>query len=209
MQTTWQRRLFLLMTLCLVPFLVSACTSSRPKSTPASPSAHPERQPFELPYLRLPSPDDEAHLVYLGIGDDETFALAEIKTRILIIEVFNFYCPHCQAEAPTVNRLYSQIESDARLRGQIKIIGIGIGNTSYEVRTFRQRFAVPFPLFADRSRVISKQLEVRQTPTFIAWRYHPDGRIDPILFAPGPVGETEQFLNQLVQASGLELPPGG
>ncbi len=208
MQTTWQRR-FSFLALCLAFSLLSACAAHHPNSAPLSPPAHPDGQPFDLPYLRLPSPGNEAHLVYLGIGDDETFAFAEIKTRILIIEVFNFYCPHCQAEAPTVNHLYRQIENDPRLRDQIKIIGIGIGNTPYEVSTFRQRFAIPFPLFADRSRVISKQLEVRQTPTFIAWRYHPDGRIDPILFAPGPVGEVAQFLERVVHAAGLELPPGG
>ena len=209
MRTRWHPSFLPLVALSLSLSLLSGCASSQPEGAPASPPAQSGEQPFDLPYLRLPTPTKEAHLAYLGIGGDETFALAEIKTRILIIEVFNFYCPHCQAEAPTVNRLYRQIENDARLRDRIKIIGIGIGNTPYEISAFRQRFAVPFPLFADRSRVISRQLEVRRTPTFIAWYYHPDGRIAPILFAPGPVGEVGRFLQRVVRASGLELPPGG
>ena len=209
MRWRWHHSLLTLVALSVSLSLLSGCASPHPDGAQASPPAHPDGRPFELPYLRLPTPTKAAHLAYLGIGEKETFALAEISTRILIIEVFNFYCPHCQAEAPAVNRLYHAIENDARLKGQIKIIGIGIGNTPYEISAFRQRFAVPFPLFADRSRVISKQLEVRQTPTFIAWRYHPDGRIDPVLFAPGPVGEVTQFLKRVVHASGLELPPQG
>ncbi|MBL0715287.1 MAG: AhpC/TSA family protein, partial [Desulfosarcina sp.] len=58
-------------------------------------------------------------------------------------------------------------ENDPQLKGRIKIIGIGVGNTPYEIGRFRQTYAIPFPLFADRSRALSMQLEARQTPTFI------------------------------------------
>ena len=200
--------LLTLTALAFLPAILSGCASARPAATPAPPAHPTDDKPFDLPSLRLPSPADAAHLSYLGVGADDTFALADIRTRILVIEVFNFYCPHCQAEAPNINRLYQEIERHAQLRGQIKIIGIGIGNTPYEVCPFRKRYAVPFPLFADRSRVLAKQLEVRQTPTFIAWGYHPDGRIHPFLFAPGPIGDVEGFLKRLVHDSGLDLTPG-
>lgn len=191
-------------TLLLAFILLSGCAAAPP------PDADPQtmstgEKPFDLPTLRLPTPTSAPHLNYLGVGPDETFALSEIKTKILIIEVFNFYCPHCQAEAPTINRLYQKIESDAKLKGQIKIIGIGIGNTPYEVSAFRKSYAIPFPLFADRSRVLSMHLEVRRTPTFIGWGYHPGGRIRPFLFAPGAIGNVEAFLERLVHDSGVDL----
>ena len=189
----------------LILTLVGGCAST-PPDTP-TPTAQPEAKPFDLPGLRLPTPEDEDHRVYLGVTPGETFALADIQTRILIIEVFNFYCLHCQKEAPNVNSLYREIENDSRLRGQIKIIGIGIGNTPYEINQFRQKYAIPFPLFADRSRSLSMQLEVRRTPTFIGWGYHPNGDIRPFLHSPGPMDGVAVFLDQVVRRSGVELAP--
>jgi peroxiredoxin len=184
--------------------LLSGC-SATPQADEASQPTSPGEKPFALPGLRLPTPTNTDHLKYLGLPPGETFALADIRTKILLIEVFNFYCPHCQQEAPVVNRLYQMIENDPQLSGQIKIIGVGIGNTPYEISTFRQRFAIPFPLFADRSRVLSRHLEVRQTPTFIGWEYHHNGRIQPFLFAPGTIGDVETFLKRLIHDSGVDL----
>ncbi len=185
--------------------LLAGCATAPSEGPSPPPSSKVPR--FELPALRLPIPSDAAERNYLGLGQGETFALADVRTRILVIEVFNFYCPHCQAEAPNINRLHKRIENDERFQGQIKIIGIGISNTAYEVDRFRKLYAIRFPLFADRSRVISSQLGVRQTPTFIAWNYRFDGRIEPILFAPGPIGDIEGFLDRLVQASDLNSSP--
>ncbi|MDJ0803464.1 MAG: TlpA disulfide reductase family protein [Desulfobacterales bacterium] len=203
MHTRWRGGLLILAASAMWLLLPSGCASA-PSGEPPPSSDRPGRPAFDLPALRLPSPTDDAHRHYLGVEDAETFALADIRTRILIIEVFNFYCPHCQAEAPNINRLYHKIEDDEQFQGQIKIIGIGVGNTPYEVERFRARYTIPFPLFADRSRVLSKQLEVRQTPTFIAWNYRADGRIDPIWFAPGAIGDVEAFLGNLVRASDLK-----
>ncbi len=208
MRTRWWQSCFILAALVIWLFILSGCASAPPDSAAPRPT-HTGDKPFDLSALRLPSPENTNHLAYLGIGADDTFALADTRTRILIIEVFNFYCPHCQAEAPAVNRLYQKIERDEALRGNIKIIGIGIGNTAYEVHAFRERFAVPFPLFADRSRALSMQLDVRRTPTFIAWGYHTGGRLQPLLFAPGPIGDLDVFLNRLIRASDLDLVPSG
>ena len=191
--------------MALVLYLLIGCATS-PSDTP-SPTASSEAKAFNLPGLRLPTPADHEQRAYLGVPPGETFAFADIQTRILIIEVFNFYCPHCQQEAPNVNRLYRTIETDTRLRGQIKIIGIGIGNTPYEIDLFRQKYTIPFPLFADRSRSLSMHLEVRRTPTFIGWGYHLNGDIRPFLHAPGPMESVEAFLDQIVRRSGVELSP--
>jgi peroxiredoxin len=198
------RCLITLAALSLMLVLLGGCSASPQTGNPTH-SASPSGKPFELPGLRLATPTNADHLNYLGVPPGETFALADIRTRILLIEVFNFYCPHCQQEAPRVNHLYQTIENDPQLSGQIKIIGIGIGNTPYEISTFQQRFAIPFPLFADRSRVLSRHLEVRQTPTFIGWGYHNDGHIQPLLFAPGTIGDVESFLKRLVNDSGVDL----
>lgn len=193
--------------LTLVLNLLVGCTTA-PSPPTAPPTTTSSEKPFELSMLRLPSPTQADHLTYLGVPPSDTFALADIQTKILLIEVFNFYCPHCQQEAPVVNQLYQMIENDPALNGQIKIIGVGVGNTPYEINAFRQRYTIPFPLFADRSRVLARHLAIRHTPTFIGWGYHSTGRIDPFLFAPGTIGDVTTFLERLVQDSGVDLHQG-
>ncbi len=149
--------------------------------------------------LLLPAPSDHHQQAYLGIGALQEFALTDIRAEVVLIEVFSMYCPHCQREAPNVNRLYRRIADDSVLAGRVKIFGIGVGNTSYEVDTFRKRFDIQFPLFPDRNRQIARQLAVRETPTFVAFAYGNDGTLHQILHAPGSLGNVEDFLTRLLE----------
>jgi thiol-disulfide isomerase/thioredoxin len=180
--------------LCIV-----GCTSA--------PSLHPSpllddpnasRETFVLPAL-----NDPVQREYLGIETTENFALSDIQAQVLIIEVFDFYCIHCQREAPSVNQLYRSITEDPFLRNRIKLIGIGVRNTTYEVNQFRKSFEVLFPLFPDRSRDIARQLAVRQTPTFIGFVWE-NGTPRQFLHAPGSIGKVDEFLARVVRMAGLE-----
>lgn len=121
-----------------------------------------------MPEIELKVPEAAPEREYLGLPTNGTFRIADIAADVLIIEVFNFYCPHCQRAAPGVNELYKLIQkrSDPKLR--IKMIGIGAGNSPYEVNSFREKYGVPFPLFPDRDLTVTRLLEAQYTPTFIA-----------------------------------------
>ena len=154
--------------------------------------------------LMLPALSDQDQRTYLGIDAPGEFPLADIRAELVVIEVFSMYCPHCQQEAPNVNRLYQRIAADPSLDGRIKIIGIGAGNTNYEVDAFRKRFNIRFPLFPDRSRQLARQLGVRVTPTFVAFTYTSDGTLHRILEVPGPLGNVEDFLARLLERANVE-----
>ncbi|MDQ7784293.1 MAG: TlpA disulfide reductase family protein [Desulfomonilaceae bacterium] len=118
--------------------------------------------------LEFPVPNDEAGKKYLGLSEVDKFTLSQIKAETVILEIFSMYCPICQAEAPTVNELHRMIERDARLKGKVKIVGVGTGNTPFEVDVFRKKYDVPFPLFADEKFLIQKTSEDKiRTPTFL------------------------------------------
>ena len=154
--------------------------------------------------LMLPALSDQDQRTYLGIDAPGEFPLTDIRAEVVVIEVFSMYCPHCQHEAPNVNRFYQRIAADSSLNGRIKIIGIGAGNTRYEVDTFRKRFNIQFPLFPDRSRQLARQLDVRVTPTFVAYTYTTDGTLHRILNAPGSLGNVEDFLTRLIERAYLK-----
>ncbi len=156
----------------------------------------------ELASLQLSAPDNAAAKGYLGLRDGGAFTVPQIKAETVIIEIFSMYCPHCQAEAPVVNELYQLIEKNPSLKRKVKLIGIGAGNSAFEVEIFRKKYNILFPLFPDEKFAIQKALSGPiRTPTFIAVKGHGGkalkvkqahiGRIDP-----------KQFLKEVTAASG-------
>ena len=158
----------------------------------------PPKKGGVLPEIDLPIPKDAAHRAYLGLSGEGQFKIPQIKAKAVIIEIFSMYCPHCQKEAPHVNELYRAIEERADLKEKIKIIGIGIANSSYEVNVFREKYAVPFPLFPDKEMSITKMLGVMSTPTFIGVRMKKDGTHQDFYFKSGPLGDIGQFITKMV-----------
>ncbi len=68
-----------------------------------------------LPAFELPIPQDRAEREYLGLSDKGTFKVGDIKSQIVIIEIFSFYCPICQVHAPLVHEVYEKIKARADL----------------------------------------------------------------------------------------------
>jgi thiol-disulfide isomerase/thioredoxin len=110
----------------------------------------PPQKGETLPSIQLPVPKSLVEKSYLGLSREGSFTIPQIKARVVIIEIFSMYCPYCQKDAPGVNELYQLIEKDPDLKKDIKLIGIGAGNTSYEVGVYKKTYTVPFPLFSDQ-----------------------------------------------------------
>lgn len=159
-----------------------------------------------LPDIKLSMPKDMADKNYLGLGlfAFGSFTIPEIKAQLVIVQIFSMYCPYCQRDAPHVNQLYEKIENNPALKGKIKIIGIGVGNTSYEVGTFKKKYSVPFPLFADADYSIHKMVGEVNTPYFIGVKMNPDGTHQVLYSKLGEIGGADQFLATIMRLSGLQ-----
>ncbi|MEN6620193.1 MAG: redoxin domain-containing protein [Smithella sp.] len=159
-----------------------------------------------LPAIELPRPGNEADLKYLGLSGlsfGSTFKVNQIKSKVVIIQIYSMYCPYCQAEAPNVNRLYGLIENNPALKGKIKIIGIGAGNTPFEVATYKKKYAVPFPLFNDKDFKNYKILGETRTPYFIAAKINERGGTEVIYSRLGAIEDNNLFLEQIAKLAGL------
>jgi len=143
-------------------------------------------------------------LEYLGLAGEEHFKSNQIKAEIIIIEMFSMYCPHCQREAPLVNELYNAIEKNAAFKDKIKLIGIGAGNSCYEVDVFRKKYEVPFPLFPDKSFAITKILKVTETPTFVGLKVKKDKDHNQFMFHVAGFENVSQFLKKIEKLSELK-----
>lgn len=195
-------RLFFLTIICCIPRI----TLGEPPLSPPGDSQCETPSPGQ-PFLELilKTPVNKEHLDYLGLSKTkDDFTLSQIKASVLIIEIFSMYCPHCQREAPTLNDLYAQIESSEALKGRVKIIGIGVGNSPFEVGFFQKKYNIPFPLFSDEDFAIHKQLGEVRTPYFFGIHLHTVK--DPTVFFSklGGAKDAKALLDELMKAAMLQ-----
>ncbi len=108
------------------------------------------------------------------------------------------YCPVCQGDAPAVNKLYEAIQSNPALMDKVRVIGIGVGNTPFEVDVFRKKFGIKFPLLADDSFSAQEAMAQRiRTPTFIILKAEGKNSLKVIRTHVGEIKDGEAFLKSI------------
>lgn len=162
----------------------------------------------------LPVPEREEQRNYLGISPGKSFELNQVKSDILIVEIFSMYCPICQREAANVNNLYELIQERSGPGLKILLIGIGAGNSAYEVNFFKENYSIKFPLFSDGDFTIHKKIGEKGTPYFMGFipgtRTLDKTKADsnnnglvPFFTHEGEIKDIEKFLDELIKASGM------
>lgn len=146
------------------------------------------------------SPESLAAKKYLGLTDKQKFSLGQIKAEIIFLEIFSMYCPVCQKDAPTVNKLFALIEAEPNLKNSVRFIGVGTGNTPYEVEVFRKKFNINFPLFPDDEFRIQKAFsqDIR-TPTFVLARFKAGNQLEILKVRIGEIKDAQEFFHSISQ----------
>jgi thiol-disulfide isomerase/thioredoxin len=158
-----------------------------------------------LAAMEFAAPQDPETQKYLGITKTGSFKVSDIRADIVIVEIFSMYCPYCQADAPNVNELYKLIQKDSALKKKIRIVGIGTGNTPFEVAVFRKKYDVKFPLFPDEEfRVQKISSEPIRTPTFVTLKKQGDRGFAVHDTHIGESKEASSFLKKILDAGPLK-----
>jgi thiol-disulfide isomerase/thioredoxin len=154
-----------------------------------------------LPALTLIVPDDKLHYEYLGLKGTpgSSFEVNAIDTDVLLIELFSMYCPFCQEEAPLVNELYERMQSLPENEKKVKIIGLGAGNSEFEVNHFKNTYDIDFPLFPDTDLSMYNALKGAGTPGFVGAVKDPEHGFIVVLRQSGGFYSSEEFLNLLLE----------
>ena len=161
----------------------------------------------QLPDFSLSLPKETADKNYLNISGSffsGSFRIPQIRANVVILQVFSMYCPYCQKDAPHANSLYNRIENDPALKGKIKLIGVGAGNSDYEVALFKKKYNVLFPLFSDGDLKIHKLLGEVRTPYFIGVKINPDRSHEVFYSRLGAIEDDQKFLKEMIALSGLK-----
>ena len=145
---------------------------------------------------RLVAPQSQAERAYLGLSSDvSTFRLEDIRCEVLVVDCFDMYCHVCQTGARHINELYGLAQARG-LGERVKFIGLGIGDTAFEVATYKDKFKVPFPLFPDRRTLIARTLGEVKLPNLLVLRNR-SGRLEVLHRSPGVLLDGAKLLSQI------------
>ena len=115
--------------------------------------------------FKAPMTEDGAK--YLGMAKADAFTLKDVKAPYLLVEQFSTTCPHCMAQAPVMNALYSKVEADAQLKDKLKFVGAGQGDDEMKMKMWQAFHKVPFPLVPDPDNFFGKALNFTPYPVTV------------------------------------------
>lgn len=158
-----------------------------------------------LPDLEIKAAPLAHEAAYLGLNAGvKSFRLSQIKAEALLVEVFSMYCPRCQATAKSVNAVFEALTALPQGK-KLKMLGLGAGNSAFEVNTFRKQYEIPLPLFQDGDYTLHKAIGNVYTPTYMVLKPAPGGKgFQVVHFQEGPFGDGQAFLEEVLRVSGVQ-----
>jgi peroxiredoxin len=92
----------------------------------------------------------------------EQISLAELRGKVVVINLWASWCPPCRAEMPAIQRLYAA----NRGRG-LEVLAI---NTTYQdsqaaAESFVREYGLTFPVLLDRTGEVSRLYHLRALPS--------------------------------------------
>ncbi len=117
----------------------------------------------EIPRLSLPDNVKAQNLPGISLQAN-SFSIDELEASMVVLVVFDFYCPVCQKSAANIKRLAEEV---AATTPGIPIIGIATGDTPLETQKFKDKFELPFPCASDRAKTMANYYHVERTPSII------------------------------------------
>jgi len=162
------------------------------------------RKGGRIPVISLPVPKDSEEKIYLGLSSrDGFFKIHQVQAQVILIKIFNLYCPICQSTASAMVELHNQIENHPDFKGKIKLIGIGAGNSQSEIDVFKQKNNIRFPVFPDQDFSIHKALGEVRIPFFIAIRINRDRSHEIVHTHLGGLTDIQGLLDLMYDAYGI------
>jgi hypothetical protein len=126
-----------------------------------------------LPPLVFAAPPLKEDVAYLKLKG-QSFRLADLKARLVWLEVIGIYCTRCYEQAPKINRLHKSL-AKAGLGQQVKMLAMAAGGTVIECEHVRKNKQYLYPVVPDEDFALHKLLGEPRTP--FAMLINAEGRV--------------------------------
>jgi peroxiredoxin len=91
--------------------------------------------------------------------DGAVVSLASLRGQVVLVNFWATWCAPCEEEMPAMARLYEA------LRGQgFELLAVSVDDTPEDVRRFRERLAIPFPVLLDEGKQVSELYQTYRYP---------------------------------------------
>ncbi|MFZ5453381.1 MAG: TlpA family protein disulfide reductase [Thermodesulfobacteriota bacterium] len=117
--------------------------------------------------VKFPKPMTDEDAKYFGLAKAGEFTLKDIKAPYILVEQFSTTCPHCLAQAPIMNQLFSQVQNDAALKDKVKFMSLAQGNDANAAKMWKAFQKIPFPVIADPKSVFGDALKFHPYPVSV------------------------------------------
>ncbi len=134
---------------------------------------------------------------YLAISRKKTFSFREIRGSFIIIEVFSTYCYSCPRNVPILNKVYSTVGNDPKLKGTVKVFSIAVGNNQNEVKNYTKEHKVLYPVLTDLNFNAHKALGNPRVPYTIFVKRDAKGKNIVIYTHQGVLETADSVMNQV------------
>ncbi len=111
-------------------------------------------------------PAPNAHLQLPVLGSSATESLAQLRGKVVVVNVFASWCPPCLAEAPILEREEEQIAKD-----NATILGVTYQDNASDSESFVRQQHISYPVVRDVSGNFARAYGVNGVPeTFVISR---------------------------------------
>ena len=135
------------------------------------------RVPAQFPDLTFDNALSKEEQLYLGIQNKNTFALDDIMSPFILVDLTNTYCVSCKKNIKVFNEIYKKTYRDKDLRKKIKVFSIAIGNNEREVDYFKDEHEILYPIILDPEFKAHKALGEPRVPHTMFIRRDSEGKV--------------------------------
>jgi peroxiredoxin len=114
----------------------------------------------------------------LPSSDGKTFSLSQFRGKVVMLELFAPWCPHCQADAPIINQVYDKYKDKG-----VQVLMVSASPWSHtleddqaaqktptpismsDITWFRDTFGVVFPILFDKDLNVAEKYGLAYYPT--------------------------------------------
>ena len=93
------------------------------------------------------------------LSGDGDVSLASLRGHVVLLNFWATWCAPCEEEMPAMQRLHQRLGSDG-----LELVAVSVDNAEADVRAFRERLGLTFPILLDPQRSVSTRYQTFRYP---------------------------------------------